>query len=174
AVRIVQNPQNPQQFMQERDEHGNLVVRVFEMPQSAYANLIRKLGDPLYNTSGSELSFMDVNKPALVKISKPAKGQMEYPVEVYTNVILPPLGQGWENQLEDLNAQAVPTERLENGYDWVKAFVDMKEGRKPSNSNSEATEQPQANPFNVNPFAQQQGQPQIPSQQPQAFGQTQG
>lgn len=160
AVKIIQNPANPQQFIQERDAEGNLVVRVFEMPQSAYQNYLRKLGDPLYNTSGSELSFMDINKPALVKVSKPAKGQMEYPVEVYTNVALPPLGQGWENQLEDLKAQAVPTERLENGYDWVKAFVDMKEGRKPSNSNDNNTTAPtpNANPF-ANPFANLGGTP---------------
>jgi hypothetical protein len=168
AVRIVQNPANPQQYVQERDEHGNLVVRVFEMPQSGYSNLIRKLADPLYNTSGSELSFMDINKPALIKISKPAKGQMEYPVEVYTNVILPPLGQGWENQLEDLNAQAVPTERLENGYDWVQAFVDMKEGRKPGSSSKreEAAPQPQVNPYAQQP--QTQPQPQQPNIQPQS------
>jgi hypothetical protein len=147
AVKVVQNPANPQQYVQERDQQGNLVVRTFDMPQSGYQNYIRKLQDPLFNTSGTELSFMDINKPALVKISKPAKGQMEYPVEVYTNVMLPPLGQGWENQLEDLKAQCVPTERLENGYEWVAAFCDMKEGRKPQRQNTQTPEQPQVNPY---------------------------
>ena len=163
AVKVVQNPANPQQYVQERDQQGQLVVRTFDMPQSAYTNYIRKLQDPLFNTSGTELSFMDINKPALVKISKPAKGQMEYPVEVYTNVILPPLGQGWENSLEDLKAQSVPTERLENGYEWVQAFVDMKEGRKPQRQNTQS--EPQANPYGTftqpqaNPYGQQQQNP---------------
>ncbi|MCB5366946.1 hypothetical protein LIP24_09880 [Collinsella aerofaciens] len=173
VVRILQNPQNPQQWVQERDQEGNLVVRVFEMPHSAYANLIRKLQNPLFNTSGTELSFMDPNNPRPIEVSKPAKGQMEYPVEVYTNIPLPPLGQGWESQLEDLKALAVPTERLENGYDWVKAFVDMKEGRKPSGSNGNGGETetaPQVNPYaqqqpnpyastQTNPYAQQQPNP---------------
>jgi len=171
VVKIVQNPANPQQWLQERDEHGNLVVRVFEMPQSGYANLIRKLQDPFMNNSGTELSFLDPNKPAPIKISKPAKGQMEYPVDVYTNFPLPALGQGWENQLEDLQAQAVPTERLENGLQWVQAFIDMKEGRKPTRNNEDGQaaqpQQPVNNPYaqqgqpQGNPFAQQ-GQPQQP------------
>lgn len=166
AVKVVQNPANPQQYIQERDNQGNLVVRVFDMTQSAYTNLLRKLQDPLYNPSGSELSFMDVNKPALVKVAKPAKGQMEYPVEVYTNVMLPALGQGWENQLEDLKAQVVPTERLENGYDWVSAFCDIKEGRKPQRQNTETTNQPQVNPFGQLPNLGTQTHPN--TQEPQA------
>jgi hypothetical protein len=173
AVKVIPHPANPQQFVQERDQQGNLVVRVFEMPQSAYANFIRKLQDPLYNVSGSELSFMDPNKPAPVKVSKPAKGQMEYPVEVYTSIALPPLGQGWEHQLEDLKAHTVPTERLENGYDWVQAFVDMKEGRKPGgNSAEQSAPAPTANPYAAqqpmaNPYAGQQPMVDPYAQQPQ-------
>lgn len=170
VVRVIQNPQNPQQWVQERDQEGNLVVRAFEMPQSAYANLIRKLQDPLYNVSGTELSFMDPNRPSPVKISKPAKGQMEYPVEVYTSIVLPSLGNGWESQLEDLKALATPTERLENGYDWVKAFVDMKEGRKPSRSTDEGVAIPEAP--SVNPYAQQQPNP-YANTQPNPYAQQQ-
>jgi hypothetical protein len=152
AVKVIQHPQNPQQWVQERDQNGELVVRVFEVPQSGYQNLLRKIADPLYNVSGSEFSFMDPNRPSPIKISKPAKGQMEYPVEVYTSIILPPLGQGWENQLENLAAHAVPTERLENGQQWVQAFIDMKEGRKPNQKQEAAQDQPQANQYGANPF----------------------
>jgi hypothetical protein len=191
-VNVVRVIQYNGQWVQERDDQGNLAVRVFEMPQSGYSNLIRKLQDPLYNASGTELSFMDPNKPSPIKISKPAKGQMEYPVEVYSTITLPPLGQGWENQLENLEEQAVPTERLENGLQWVQAFIDMKEGRKPQrqdsgNGNGGAPQgqggspfqQPQSNPYaqpqqpqqpQANPYAnvqQPQAQPQQP-QQPQA------
>lgn len=155
AVKIVQTPQG---FVQERDTEGNLVVRLFDMPQSAYASYIRQLRDPMLNTSGSDLSFMDINKPAAVKISKPAPGGMEYQVQVYTNVILPPLGQGWENQLENLEEHVVPTERLENGQDWVNAFIDMKEGRAPQRSNQQPNNSvPDAS---FNPFAQAQTQTQ--------------
>lgn len=166
AVRVIQNPANPQQWVQERDQQGNLVVRKFELPQSAFQNLLRKLADPLYNVSGTELSFMDINRPSPVKISKPAKGQMEYPVEAYSTIILPQLGQGWENQLEDLNAQAVPTERLENGDKWVQAFVDMKEGRKPNQNKSGEAAAPQAPA--TNPYANLGTAPQAPAANPYA------
>ena len=150
-------------FVQERDEQGNLVVRAFEIPQSGYANLLTKLQDPMYNASGTDFSFMDVNKPNPIKISKPAKGQMEYPVDVYVNVQLPPLGQGWENQLEDLEALAVPTERLENGAQWVQAFVDMKEGRKPNQKqNQNQNNEPSPDHAQTNPYLQQQQTQQAP------------
>lgn len=180
VVKIIQLPD--QTWAQERDAEGNLVVRLLELPQSGYRNLLNKLQDPLCNVSGTGLSFMDINKAAAVRISKPAPKQMEYPVDVYPNIILPPLGQGWEAQLEDLHAHAVPTERLENGADWVQAFIDMKEGRKPNgggNSTASATNpfaQQQPNTFvqqpAANPFAQQQQQQQPvqnPAQNP--FGQ---
>lgn len=181
-VNVVQVYNQNGQFVQERDQEGNLVVRVFEMPQSGYSNLIRKLADPMLNPSGSELSFMDINNPAPIKISRPAKGQMEYPVEVYTAVKMPPLGQGWETQLEDLNAQAVPTERLVNGDKWVQAFIDMKEGRKPNQNNGgqgqapQAPQQPQTNPYANQQPAMGQGFQQNPSTTfpPQAPGQAQG
>lgn len=168
-LNVVQVVNQNGQYIQERDQEGNLVVRVLELPQSGYQNLIRKLADPLYNTSGSELSFMDINKPSLVKITKPAQGQMEYAVEVYTNITLPPLGHGWENQLENLNALATPTERLENGDKWVQAFVDMKEGRKPNQNNNEGTknQNPTQNVSQHNPYAsvaQTQSNP-MPNQQ---------
>jgi hypothetical protein len=194
AVRVIQNPANTQQWVQERDQQGNLVIRKFELPQSAFQNLLKKLADPLLNVSGSELSFMDINRPSPVKISKPAKGQMEYPVEVYNTIILPPLGQGWENLLEDLNAQAVPTERLVNGEKWVQAFIDMKEGRKPNQGNAEAAAPtapavnpyaqlgaspvpgtaPVANPYaqpQANPYAQPQPNPYAAAPQPNPYAQ---
>lgn len=170
AVRVIQNPDNPQQWVQERDQQGNLVVRKFEMPQSAFQNLLKKLSDPLYNVSGTELSFMDINRPSPIKVAKPAKGQMEYPVEVYSTIILPPLGQGWEDQLEDLHAHAVPTERLVNGDKWVQAFIDMKEGRKPNQHKQENDSAPQASQEPaVNPYADLGAAPQAPvASQPQA------
>ena len=155
------------QWFQERNDDGTLAVRLFEVPQSGYSNVIRKLQDPLYNVANSELSFMDPNRPFPIKISKPAKGQMEYPVEVYTSIALPPLPQGWENFLENLNEHAVPTERLVNGDKWVQAFIDMKEGRKPNQGQGQQGQAP--NPA-VNPYATQPGAPAVNpyAAQPQA------
>lgn len=161
-VNVVLVVQQNGQFVQERDNNGDLVVRVLELPQSAYSNVIAKLQDSMYNFSGTEMSFMDINKPNAIRISKPPQGKMEYTVDVHPQGQLPPLGQGWENQLEDLNAQGTPTERLENGDQWVEAFVDMKEGRKPNqnkNQQSESPSQPQTQTqTQTNPYAQVQGQ----------------
>ena len=163
---------NAGNWFQERDEQGNLVVRVLELPQSGYRNLVNKLKDPLLNQSKTDLSFLDINKASPIRISKPAKNQKEYPVEVYSTISLPPLGQGWESQLEDLYAQATPTEMLENGASWVQAFIDMKEGRKPNGGGNATPQQPQVNPFaqqpQANQFAPQQPQVNQFAQQPQA------
>ncbi|UXQ88992.1 hypothetical protein Thu_149 [Bacillus phage Thurquoise] len=166
AVRIIQDPVS-QQWVQERDANGQLATRVFEMTQSAFANYAEKLKNPLLNSSGSGMSFMDINRPNPIQITKPEKNSnsKEYKVDVYSNIVLPPLGQGWENTLEDLQAQGVPTERLVNGDKWVQAFIDMKEGRKPNQGNAGAqptAPQPTSNPFGS--FPGQPGQPVAPQQ----------
>jgi len=166
AVRIIQDPVS-QQWVQERDANGKLATRVFEMTQSAFANYAEKLKNPLLNTTGSGMSFMDINRPNPIQITKPERNSnsKEYKVDVYSSIVLPPLGAGWENTLEDLQAQAVPTERLVNGDKWVQAFIDMKEGRKPNQGNAGAqptAPQPTSNPFGS--FPGQTGQPVAPQQ----------
>jgi len=166
AVRIIQDPVS-QQWVQERDANGQLATRVFEMTQSAFANYAEKLKNPLLNTTGSGMSFMDINRPNPIQITKPERNSnsKEYKVDVYSSIVLPPLGAGWENTLEDLQAQAVPTERLVNGDKWVQAFIDMKEGRKPNQGNAGAqptAPQPTSNPFGS--FPGQTGQPVAPQQ----------
>lgn len=172
AVRVFPNPNNPQQLYQERDQQGNLVVRLFEMPQTAFKTILKNLTDP-FLSGGRDLSFIDPNAAYPIKIAKPAKGQMEYPVTVYqTN--LPPLGQGWETQLENLQAHAVPTERLENGYQWVETFISIKEG-KPQGQAQQQPQGQQANPYGApaqNPYGQAQPQGQNPyGQQANPYGQ---
>ncbi|AMO25961.1 hypothetical protein Blue_138 [Bacillus phage Deep Blue] len=165
VVRIVQDPAS-QQWVQERDANGQLATRVFEMPQSAFSSYIEKLKNPLLNSSGSDLSFMDINRPNPVQITKPDRNSnsKEYKVDVYSNIVLPQLGQGWEYTLENLQEQGTPTERLVNGDKWVQAFIDMKEGRKPNqNAGAQPTApQPTSNPFGT--FPGQPGQPVAPQQ----------
>jgi len=176
----VQNPQTGQyenRLVQERDQDGNLVVRVFKMPQSAYSAILSKLADPMLNPqgpNGSPYSFMDVSGAAPIKIAKPPKGQTSYGVEVYPMAKLPELGQGWESQLENLHAHAVPTEQLENGLQWVQAFIDMKNGVNPNNrrQSEQAPAQGQAPtaPPAPNPYAQQAA-PTAPPTAPPVTGQ---
>lgn len=166
VVSVIPNPQAPGQFMQERDQEGNLVVRVFEMPQSAFKEYIKALQNPMINSSGTELSFMDINRPNPVGITKPAKGEMSYKVNIYSALTLPPLGQGWESQLEDLQAHAVPTERLENGYQWVEAFCNIKDGVISGQGQAPAPAQPVMQQPVHNPYAQQV--PQQPVHNPYA------
>jgi len=166
VVRVFPHPQNPQQLYQERDEHGNLVVRLFEMPQTAFKTILKNLQDP-FLSGGRELSFIDPNGAFPIIIAKSAKRQMEYPVTVYqTN--LPPLGQGWETQLENLPAHAVPTERLENGYQWVETFISIKEGK----PQGQAQQQPQGQTIQQNPYGQQTNPyGQAPAQGQNPYGQ---
>jgi hypothetical protein len=187
AIRVGQDHQG--NWVQEYDAQGNLVIRVFEMPHSAYNNLIRALSNQMYNVTGQDWAFMNINNASPIEVHKPATGQMEYPVHVYPQIVLPPLPQGWEQQLEDLHAHAVPTERLVNGDKWVQAFIDMKEGRKPNQGgngggNGGAPQGNGVNPYGQQPqggqpqgnFGQQQPQGQNPyGQQPQGgqFGQQQ-
>lgn len=159
AVNIVEDANG--NLTQERDDKGNLVVRVFEMKFTAYKELLKKLTDKMLNVSGTDLSFMDVNKPSPVKVTKPNKGETTYSVDVYNNIILPPLGEGWENQLEDLEIQGTPTERLENGQNWVEVFVNLKEGKNPNTGQGQAQggQQQTQQQQQTNPYAQgQQGQ----------------
>ncbi|AMW61932.1 hypothetical protein DNAM5_188 [Bacillus phage Vinny] len=159
-------------FFHERDPQGNLIVRLFDIPHSAYKTIINAFGDKRLARQ-RELSFIDPNQGSPVLIKKPAKGQMEYPVTIYQD-FLPPLGQGWETQLEDLHAHCVPTERLENGYLWVETFVNILEGKTSNGNAAPAAPQTQAvgNPYAAqgqlqvpnqgNPFVQQQPQTQQP------------
>lgn len=161
----VLNPQTSQmetQYVQERDQEGNYVVRTLDLPLSAYNGIIEKLGNPMLNPqgpSGSPMSFMDVNKPAMIHVARPLPNTQAYRVEVYPNVILPALVDGWQHELEDLRAQVVPTERLENGLQWVETFINIKNGVNPNAKKQEETQAPAqgqaptAPP--VNPYAQQ-------------------
>ncbi|AGB62739.1 hypothetical protein [Bacillus phage phiAGATE] len=148
----VQGQDGQQHWVQERDENGQLVIRVMELPKSAREDLNKQLVDPMLNTSGTNLSFIDPNRAAVLKISKPPQGSYNYSVTVYTNLVLPPLDQGWEGMLEPLEPHAVATEELPNGKDWVNAFIDMKEGRKPNGGNEQ---QAPAAPPAGNPYGQQ-------------------
>jgi hypothetical protein len=150
------------QYVQERDQEGKYVVRTLDLPLSAYNGIIEKLGNPMLNPqgpNGSPMSFMDVNKPAMIHVARPLPNTTAYRVEVYPLATLPALVDGWQHELEDLHAQVVPTERLENGLNWVETFINIKNGVNPNANNQQSSQAPAqgqaptAPP--VNPYAQQ-------------------
>ncbi len=122
---------------QERDEKGQLVVRLFDVPHSAMKTINASLTDKRL-AAGRQLSFLDPNAGSPISIQKPKQGQMEAPVTVYQNQ-LPPLGEGWQSQLEDLAFHARPTELLENGLNWVQRFADVMEGKNSNDPDSNVT-----------------------------------
>ncbi|UPI11886.1 hypothetical protein [Bacillus phage SBSphiJ1] len=162
AVRLVQDAAG--NWTQERDTTGQLVVRVLELKPSAMQDILNKIQNTMYNISNTQLAFLHPDKSCVTQIEKPADNESpkKYKFHVFPHLLLPPLGQGWEQQLEDLEEQGTPTERLVNGDKWVQAFIDMMEGRKPNqNQGQNAAPAPTVNPYaaqqpNANPFAGQQ------------------
>ena len=177
AVQIFIDPQT-NQFVHEVDQNGQLVVRLFKLPFSAYTAILGKLSDPMMKPQGSDdygiISALDAFP---IKLTKPQKGAatMSYTVDVYQRSLgaLPP---NWKDSLEDLKYQATPTEQY--NADYVQYFIDVVNGVEPvrgggngaTTGNTGGSFQqpvvPQQQPQQqFNQFAQQQQQPIVAPQQ---------
>lgn len=160
VVQIFIDPQT-NQFVHEVDQNGQLVVRLFKLPFSAYTAILGKLSDPMMKPQGSDdygiISALDAFP---IKIVKPVKGAatMSYTVDVYQRSLgaLPP---NWKDSLEDLKYQATPTEQYNSEY--VQYFCDVVNGVEPvrGGGNGATT----GNTGGGNQFQQ----PVVPQQQPQ-------
>lgn len=160
AVQIFIDPQT-NQFVHEVDQNGQLVVRLFKLPFSAYTAILGKLSDPMMKPQGSDdygiISALDAFP---IKLTKPQKGAatMSYTVDVYQRPLgaLPP---NWKDSLEDLRYQATPTEQYNSEY--VQYFIDVVNGVEPvrGGGNGATT----GNTGGGNQFQQ----PVVPQQQPQ-------
>ena len=160
AVQIFIDPQT-NQFVHEVDQNGQLVVRLFKLPFSAYTAILGKLSDPMMKPQGSDdygiISALDAFP---IKLTKPQKGAatMSYTVDVYQRSLgaLPP---NWKDSLEDLKYQATPTEQYNSEY--VQYFIDVVNGVEPvrGGGNGATT----GNTGGGNQFQQ----PVVPQQQPQ-------
>ena len=130
AVQIFVDPQT-NQFVHEVDQNGQLVVRLFKLPLSAYTAILGKLSDFMMKPQGSDdygiISALDAYP---IKLTKPQKGAatMSYTVDVYQRSLgaLPP---NWRDLLEDLKYQATPTEQYNSEY--VRYFCDVVNGVEP-------------------------------------------
>ena len=160
AVQIFIDPQT-NQFVHEVDQNGQLVVRMFKLPFSAYTAILGKLSDPMMKPQGSDdygiISALDAFP---IKLTKPQKGAatMSYTVDVYQRSLgaLPP---NWKDSLENLRYQATPTEEYNSEY--VQYFCDVVNGVEPvrGGGNGATT----GNTGGGNQFQQ----PVVPQQQPQ-------
>ena len=160
AVQIFIDPQT-NQFVHEVDQNGQLVVRLFKLPFSAYTAILGKLSDPMMKPQGSDdygiISALDAFP---IKLTKPQKGAatMSYTVDVYQRSLgaLPP---NWKDYLENLRYQATPTEQY--NADYVQYFIDVVNGVEPvrGGGNGATT----GNTGGGNQFQQ----PVVPQQQPQ-------
>ncbi|AIW03524.1 single strand DNA binding protein [Bacillus phage Moonbeam] len=171
VIRVVQDQTGA--YVQERDQEGKYVVRVLNLPLSAYKGIIDKLANPMLNPqgpNGSPMSFMDINCAAPIHVQKPLPNTQSYRVEVYPMAKLPALVDGWQNELEDLKEHTTPTERLENGLQWVQAFIDMKNGVNPNARRQAEGGQSAPTAPATNPYAQT-GQPTAPPVAPPATNQ---
>jgi len=164
----------------ERDQYGNLVVRLLKLPTSAYQQILSKLADPMLNPGEEEYGFIGVNNAYPVKITRPAPGGMTYGVDVYSNKPLGPLPQGWENSVEDLEYQATPTEEYDHTY--LPYLIDILNGNEDNRTNqsgasdvqgSQTATAPPTQSFNQAPQQSQQQQQsyQAPTQQQQSNAQ---
>lgn len=123
------------------DEYGTIRVQVLKITASTFNIIIERLQNGDMNTSNTPLSFMDVNgKGAPVQITKPRESGKPYDVTILSHKILPALPEGWQNELEDLSAQSVPTEQQENGENYLNLLKEWKEAQFGGG-------QPQANPY---------------------------
>ena len=149
---IMQNP-GTGNWEEEVDEFGAPVTRMLKLPISAYWAINKMLADPRYSPVGSdEYSFISELTAFPIGIKK-GKGN-GYEANVYANMPLPPLEEGWRNSLEDLNFQATPS--VEYNLDFVNYFIGVVEGVEIPGGGQEQRGMP------GNPMFPQYQQPQIP------------
>lgn len=166
AIKVAPDP-NTGQFVHETDQQGKPVVRTMKLPKTAYDKIITALGDEMTNHGiNSEYGFISPEKAYPVKVSrsKSSEGQVQYNVDVYQNIDLGPAPIGWEEELEDLDYQATPSEELNKDFtDYLRAVIggyeeEFNANRKQNNGGNQGRGQKQSGGqpnFNQSPPSQQ-------------------
>lgn len=188
AVQVAMD--NNGNMQMERDQNGQMVVRVLKLPQTAYQALLSKISDPMLTPQNSgDYGLIGDTNAFPVRITKPAPGGMSYTIDVFQRD-LGALDSNWRELAEDLAYQATPSEEY-NG-DFVQYFIDVVNGQEGKNNDDggnqggqgafqqpttyqQAPQQPQQPSFNQEP--PQQAQPSFnqggfqPQSQQQGFNQ---
>ena len=104
-------------YVHETDSTGNLVVRMLDMTQSLYQEIIELIGDDNFNPDGSgDFRIISATNAYPIRIYR--KGERKdttYHATVYQKD-LGPLPQNWAELAEDLEYQATPTTYEDAGY----------------------------------------------------------
>lgn len=171
-------PDQNGQLVEERDQQGHPVVRLFKLPASACKTINEKLGDPMFrpqNLQGvpeeiAQYSFISSASAFPIRLTKPKQGSgvMHYDVDVFTNYPLGALPQGWENLLEDLQYQATPS--IVYNKEFIEYFISVVDGNEPIQGQGQGQPAQGYQPPQPN-YGAQQGYQQAPVQ-PQGGFQT--
>lgn len=173
-----------QGFQYNVDAQGNPIVQPMEIPNGAYVDLMKLIGDTKLRPAGctSDYSFVSEDFGTLVKFEKPKQTDQvkKWTIQPYTNVVLPPLPQGWKENSADLQELSKTT--TDTVIDkFVAPFVEAQQPLNGEESNQGSTPdysspfKSQATPQQSNQQAQANVPPQQPVQQPvqQSYNQPQ-
>lgn len=123
VVKVIENPDGSLSY--NTDQQGNLVIQPFEVTYTAYQSLMKAINEPRNKPQGcnSEYSFVSAECGAPIEFEKPQQGSgvMQWTVTPFIQLSqsLPPLPQGWENQLADLDRFTQPTDD-----EFVKTYLE--------------------------------------------------
>ena len=178
-----------QGFQYNVDAQGNPIVQPMEIPNGAYVDLMKLIGDVKLRPAGctSDYSFVSEDFGTLVKFEKPKQSDQvkKWTIQPYTNVVLPPLPQGWKENSADLQELSKTTSDTVIDK-FVAPFVEAQQPTMGEDSGQGATPdynspfKSQATPQQSNQQAQANVPPQQPVQQPvqqqpqQSYNQQQG
>lgn len=168
VVKVIENADRTLSY--NTDEQGNMLVQPFEVPYTAYQSLMKAINEPRNTPQGcnSEYSFVSAEVGAPIEFEKPKQGSgvMQWTVTPFIQMSgsLPPLPQGWENSLNDLNKIVQPT-----SDEFVKTYLEPA-FEETANTNMQDIGSQIPSNLGGQPQPQQpvQQQPQQPVQQPQA------
>lgn len=160
-----------QGFQYNVDAQGNPIVQPMEIPNGAYVDLMKLIGDTKLRPAGctSDYSFVSEDFGTLVKFEKPKQTDQvkKWTIQPYTNVVLPPLPQGWKENSADLQELSKTT--TDTVIDkFVAPFVEAQQPLNGEESNQGSTPD-YSSPFKSQATPQQssqQAQANVPPQQP--------
>ena len=172
---VIKVYETAQGFQYNLDAQGNPIVQPMEIPNGAYVDLMKLIGDAKLRPAGctSDYSFVSEEFGTLVKFEKPKQTDQvkKWTIQPYTNVVLPPLPQGWKENSADLQELSKTTSDTVVDK-FVAPFVEAQQPLVGEESNQGSTPdysspfKSQATPQQSNQQAQANVPPQQPMQQP--------
>lgn len=147
------------QYLHELDQQGNPIIRMMQLPYTAYQAVVESMVDEhTVDPEGATDGFGAISAKNAYPFSIYRKGEQtdtKYYARLYERD-LGPLPEGWENFAEDLNYQATPVEDYDK--EFVEYMVAVHEGQEEAFNNRRRGDSGQGQ-------GQAQTQAQAPTQQ---------